>query len=287
MLLNRKTKWDGTINLPYVLEIVHFENSLAFAITDTHIYRKVLSADLNAHPKILILWSPPHPRILIVHELSQVSWTKIMFHFTGDFLNFWSDNTSTKICSDLIIFRVGRPADCSFPNAQSTRSYCECPCMVRCTVFPHCDLGRAEARLCYGLHRTVPWKAFRLPHCSLEAHTQEAGTQEAGTQEAGDWLVRERHKFTEPSAGLVLGWMETLKLLLQGSTSQDCLPQSLTSFRAEEQHCWELPVLIIHGLESQGLLRSVYYTARLPKKRTGTSKDAHLQLSWCRLSLWF
>lgn len=149
--------------------------------------------------------------------------------------------------------------------------------MAGCTVFPHCDLGRAEARLCYGLHRAVPGKAFQLPHCSLEAHTQEAG----------DWLVWERREFTEPSAGFVLGWMETLRLLLQGSTSQDCLPQSLTSFRAEERHCWEFPVLIIHGLDSQGLLRSVYYTARLPKKRAGTSKEAHLQLSWCRLSLWF
>lgn len=59
MLLNRKTKWDGTINLPYVLEMVPFENSLAFAITNTLRYRKVLFADLNAHPKILILWSPP------------------------------------------------------------------------------------------------------------------------------------------------------------------------------------------------------------------------------------
>lgn len=50
MLLNRKTKWDGTINLPYVLEIVHFENSLAFAITNTLRYRKknTLFADLNA-----------------------------------------------------------------------------------------------------------------------------------------------------------------------------------------------------------------------------------------------
>lgn len=59
MLLNRKTKWDGTINLPYVLEMVHFENSLAFVITNTLRYRKVLFADLNAHPKIHILWSPP------------------------------------------------------------------------------------------------------------------------------------------------------------------------------------------------------------------------------------
>lgn len=59
MLLNRKTKWDGTINLPYVLEIVHFENSLAFAITNTLRYRKVLFADVNVHLKIIVLWSPP------------------------------------------------------------------------------------------------------------------------------------------------------------------------------------------------------------------------------------